>query len=175
MVLINSFMKHVSIKLHTVGLHWMLSGNLMISMFSSHAAKIETNNSSGLKKNKYARHQYISTNLINPPGHFKGWRISTVWGALCSLKDAKHCTINKEIHHFTTDMLFQKKRYAIISDVMCTHGRGPGECSRYSNSLWNGRLDDGVARDFLFSTPVKTVPVTQRVSYSTGIGALSRG
>jgi len=126
-------------------------------------------------KKKYTRHQYISTNLINPPGHFKGWRISTVWGALCSLKDAKHCTINKEIHHFTTDMLFQKKRYAIISDVMCSHGRGPGECSRYSNSLWNGRLDDGVARDFLFSTTVKTVPVTQRVSYSTGIGALSRG
>lgn len=50
LVLINSFMKHVSIKLHTVGLHWMLSGNLMISISSSSEVKIETNNRSGLKK-----------------------------------------------------------------------------------------------------------------------------
>jgi len=80
--------------------------------------------------------------------------------------------MNEKIHHFTTDMLFQNKLYAIISDIMCTPGR---ECSRYSNSLCDGRLDGGVARDFVFSTPVKTGPATQRVSYSTGTGALSRG
>jgi len=81
--------------------------------------------------------------------------------------------MNEEIHHFTTDMLFQKKRYAIISDIMFTHGRRPGQCSRYSNSLWDGRLDGVVARDFLFSAPVKTIPAV-RFSYSTGIGALSQ-
>jgi len=117
----------------------MLSGNLMISISSSHVAKIET---------KYAWHQIISTNLINPPGHFKGSRLSTLWGALCSLKDAKHCTMKEEIYHSTKDMLFQKKRNVIISDIMSTHGRGPGECSRYNNSLWDGRLDWDVARFF---------------------------
>jgi len=33
----------------------------------------------------------------------------------------------------------------------------------------------GVARDFFFSTPVKTVPAAQRVSYSTGIGGAFPG
>jgi hypothetical protein len=82
--------------------------------------------------------------------------------------------MNEEIHHFTTDMLFQKKRYAIISDIIFTHGRRPGECCPYSNSLWDGRHDCVVARDFLFSTAVKTILAVQRFSYSTGIGALSQ-
>jgi hypothetical protein len=67
--------------------------------------------------------------------------------------------------------------YTLLWHLPNAHGkqRGPGELSRYSDSLQAGRSGDRIPVGARFSTPVQTGPGAYPASYSMGTGCLFWG
>ena len=77
----------------------------------------------------------------------------------------------------TPDVIFLTPRFDLrrIVYTECKDMRmGPGQCSRYSDSLRDGQSADQIAVDARFSAPVQIGHGAHPASYTMGTGSLPR-
>jgi hypothetical protein len=94
--------------------------------------------------------------------------LQLVWCFLHSYGQDRWCFRSMN-HHVTQDCNSNTKYYhAVLSPL-----EGPGDFSRYCDSLRAGRSGDRILVGTIFSAPVQTCPEAHPASYTKGTGSLS--